>query len=72
MVCKGICIKYKNNESSKGGKYKNGKLRCQICAIFIKWDGIWCPCCGYKLRTKPRMSKYRDKYNIKNNIKRIV
>ncbi|MEW5841150.1 MAG: hypothetical protein AB1753_09120, partial [Thermoproteota archaeon] len=35
--------------------------RCQICEIFIKWDGLWCPCCGYRLRTKPRNLKYKAK-----------
>jgi hypothetical protein len=20
----------------------------------MKWDGLLCPCCGYKLRTRPR------------------
>jgi tRNA(Ile2) C34 agmatinyltransferase TiaS len=23
----------------------------------LKWDGLWCPCCGYRLRTRPRNSK---------------
>ena len=34
---------------------------CQICEIFIKWEGLWCPCCGYRLRTKPRNLKYKAK-----------
>ncbi len=24
-------------------------------------DGLWCPCCGYRLRTKPRNIKYKQK-----------
>ena len=28
---------------------------------FIKWEGLWCPCCGYRLRTKPRNLKYKAK-----------
>ncbi|MDQ4101194.1 MAG: hypothetical protein M3115_03285, partial [Thermoproteota archaeon] len=39
----------------------SGQKRCQICEIFIKWDGLWCPCCGYRLRTKPRNLKYKAK-----------
>jgi len=35
-------------------QYDTGQRRCQMCDIFIKWDGIWCPCCGYRLRTIPR------------------
>ena len=27
----------------------------------LKWEGLWCPCCGYRLRTKPRNLKYKAK-----------
>jgi hypothetical protein len=26
-----------------------------------EWDGIFCPCCGNKLRTRPRNMKYKTK-----------
>ncbi|MGB8032575.1 MAG: hypothetical protein WCF03_01960, partial [Nitrososphaeraceae archaeon] len=45
----------------------SGQKRCQICEIFIKWDGLWCPCCGYRLRTKPRNLKYKAKLRAKSN-----
>jgi hypothetical protein len=35
----------------------------------IKWDELWCPCCGNKLRTRPRHSKYKAKLRIKNKKK---
>ena len=25
-----------------------------MCETFLKWDGLTCPSCGYKLRTGPR------------------
>jgi hypothetical protein len=50
-----------------GGRYSSGQRRCQICEIFIKWDGLWCPCCGYRLRTKPRNLKYKAKLRERNN-----
>ena len=37
-----------------------------MCDIFIKWDGLWCPCCGYCLRTKPRNLKYKAKLREKD------
>ena len=43
------------------GRYAMGQKRCQICDLFIRWDGLSCPCCGYKLRTKPRSLKYKAK-----------
>ncbi|HEX6252642.1 MAG TPA: hypothetical protein VFZ55_00340, partial [Nitrososphaera sp.] len=49
------------------GRYASGQKRCQICEIFIKWDGLWCPCCGYRLRTKPRNLKYKAKLRARTS-----
>lgn len=67
MACKGICIRYKATKPSGGGKtqkgrYASGQRRCQMCEIYMKWEGLWCPCCGYRLRTKPRNLKYKAKF----------
>jgi hypothetical protein len=62
MTCKGICIRYKAS-----GRYATGRKRCQQCDLFIEWDGLRCPCCGYKLRTRPRnfsKTKLREKRAI--------
>ena len=56
MPCKGICISCK---VSRG--YANGHKRCNHCNLYIKWDGLLCPCCGYKLRVGPRHSKFKAK-----------
>ena len=61
MTCKGICVRYKAQKPVGTGRYASGQPRCQICDIFIKWEGLWCPCCGYRLRTKPRNLKYKAK-----------
>ena len=61
MTCKGICSRYKAQKPVGTGRYASGQRRCQICEIFIKWEGLWCPCCGYRLRTKPRNLKYKAK-----------
>ena len=49
MACKGICISHKVL-----GRYNSGHKRCKSCDLFIKWEGPSCPCCGYKLRSRPR------------------
>ena len=73
MACKGICTRYKAQKPSwEWGRYASGQRRCQICELFIEWDGLWCPCCGYRLRSKPRNSKYKaklrqDTYEIHSN-----
>ena len=70
LTCKGICIRHKAQKPVGSGRYASGQKRCQICEIFIKWDGLWCPCCGYRLRTKPRNLKYKAKLRAKVEIER--
>ena len=38
------------------------KIAKVTCEIFIKWDMIWCPCCGYRLRTRPRNSIFKKRF----------
>jgi hypothetical protein len=59
MVCKGICVRHKALKPIGVGRYFMGQKRCQVCETFLKWDGLTCPCCGYKLRTRPRNLKYK-------------
>ena len=56
MTCKGICIRDKAS-----GHYIYGHKRCKNCNLFIKWEGLRCPCCGYRLRTGPRYFRYKTK-----------
>ncbi|PWU80605.1 MAG: hypothetical protein DLM72_11330 [Candidatus Nitrosopolaris wilkensis] len=65
MVCKGICVRHKALKPVGIGRYSTGQKRCQICEIFLKWDGLWCPCCGYKLRTRPRNLKFKNRLQAK-------
>lgn len=65
MVCKGFCKSYKVPKKGGTSWYGNGQKRCQVCEIFIKVDGLFCPCCGYRLRTKPRNKVYKAKLREK-------
>ena len=54
--CKNTCHALKGGvlygaNSPNCGPYDQGFKRCVICG-YIKWDGIYCPCCRYKLKTK--------------------
>ena len=66
MGCKGICVHHKAL-----GRYAIGNKRCQICEIFIKWDAIFCPCCGYRLRNGPRLFRHKAKLRIKRKEQQI-
>jgi hypothetical protein len=67
MACKGVCHRYKTKGNVNGLRYANGQKRCNICEIFVNWDGLWCPCCGMHLRTRPKISRYRQKCIIQVN-----
>ena len=62
MSCKGICTRYRAQKPAASfSRYATGQKRCQKCAIFMRWDGLWCPCCGCKVRTKPHNSRLKQK-----------
>jgi hypothetical protein len=67
MVCKGICIRHKAHKPVGEGRYATGQKRCQVCEIFVNWNGLWCPCCGYRLRSKPRNLKFKTKLRENKN-----
>ena len=59
QYCKGVCVRFKAKKPEGVGsrRYTEGQKRCTICGIFLVYEGIWCPCCGYKLRITPRKSE---------------
>ena len=71
MTCKGICICHKAS-----GRYATGHKRCQTCDLFIKWDGVFCPCCGSRLRIGPRnttnKAKLRKQKEIQEANKKVL
>lgn len=59
MACKNICIQYKPEKQSARPRirYTAGQKYCAICEVFIKWDGLRCPCCRQLIRTKSKKLK---------------
>ena len=60
MACKGTCHRYKAKWIAQTFRYASGQKRCNSCEIFVSWDGKHCPCCGMMLRTRSRVSRYRE------------
>ena len=58
MACKNTCLRYRapRPRPTGTGRYFSGQKRCQVCNIFLIWDELWCPCCGFRLRSKPHNS----------------
>ena len=57
MASKGVCHRYKAKWIPQKERYANGQKQCNVCEIFVSWDGFSCPCCGMLLRTRPRSVK---------------
>ncbi len=73
MGCVNLC-----QNSKFLGKYKTRRRyqfdntkRCTKCDIFIRWDGVRCPCCNNILSSRPRESRNRMVQQIKRGVKRI-
>ena len=70
-MCKGICNEFKASRPSDGKRYESGQLRCQICEIYITIvgthgsKGLYCKCCNYRVRGKPRNGIYKAKLRSK-------
>lgn len=57
MTCKGVCEQYRAKKVFGLKRYETGQKRCKNCSMFLNWLGLWCPCCGLRMRTKPRNRK---------------
>lgn len=62
MGCNGICVKYKEPKPLGVSRYSVGQKRCNLCDVYIKWDGKFCPCCNMRLRGTPRYIKRKEKF----------
>lgn len=59
LVCKGQCIVKYETKKTVAKARENGYKRCSKCLVFIKYEGIYCPCCGVRLKNSPRNNKSR-------------
>ena len=62
--CKGVCTRYQAKKP-KEGRYTSGQKRCNFCNVFFNWYGLWCPCCGSKLRLRSRNRIYKERLKEK-------
>jgi len=60
--CTGKCKQYKALKPRQIGRYASGQKRCNFCEIFVKFDGLKCPCCNKQLRSLPRSRKDKESF----------
>lgn len=64
--CINICKQYQaKGRAPNLGRYAHGQKRCQCCDVYLIYEGIFCPCCRGRLRTKPRNKVYKAKLRAK-------
>lgn len=69
--CRERCERYRYRRRPGGDWYLGDTGRCTSCDIFVRWEGEWCPCCGTKLRKKPRTSgRKRARKHVKAGVRR--
>ena len=64
-TCKGKCLQFKAKKPASGGRYAAGQFRCQTCDIYLTkqgTDGNYCRCCNFRVRSRPRNSRYKNEY----------
>ena len=79
-LCLKICQQYKAGRPSDGQRYNDGQVYCNTCAIWmlrkgcvlkdgsiatIDSTGMYCKCCNFRVRARPRSRK--SKSILKNN-----
>jgi hypothetical protein len=65
MTCRRECQKYiaVNNDSTHA-RYAIGQKRRGTCELFLIWDfDNFCPCCGHRLRLKPKNAQLKRQFN---------
>ena len=70
-TCKFICEKLKHKKSFQGRDYDNGRRWCKNCSIFLKFADSYCPCCGIKMRYKPRKSQTNEIKAQRKAVKKV-
>ena len=63
--CNRTCKQFEAKKPIGGTRYGQGQKRCQMCETWVNYEGNWCPCCHYRLRSKSRLRR------CKPNVARI-
>ena len=73
MICRNIICnleEYKPKKTVRGAAEK-GYRRCSNCEVFLKYQGVYCPCCSNRMKVTPNNNKARQKVREKRLISRI-
>ena len=69
QICNGLCERLKSAPMRNSLRYKMGQKRCSLCAQFFNTEGVRCPCCATRLRSRPR-TRHKKSENLE--LRKIV
>lgn len=58
-ACKGRHRGLGAKDAHGGGWYSRGYKRCSVCLIWLRWDGVYCPCCSVRLSYRARRARHK-------------
>jgi hypothetical protein len=61
LICKNTCLNpvYEHKKTVRHIAETDYK-KCSKCCVFIKWEGLYCPCCGVRLSNRAKNNKARQ------------
>ena len=51
-ACKGTCDIMFADQPATSNAFQMGFKLCRQCNKYMQWDGVFCPCCGNRIRSK--------------------
>ena len=68
IICNLAVYEPKKRVTNAGEK---GYRRCSNCEVYLKYQGIFCPCCSNRMKVSPNNNKSRKKVSEKRFINGI-
>jgi len=71
-ICRNICLStiYEHRKIVRNITSTDYK-KCSKCCVCIKYEGLFCPCCGVHLSNRPKNNKARQRRNFNVNFSTI-
>ena len=55
FICRDIHGQYAEKVALRyGSPYDRGFKKCGHCDVYIRYEGVFCPCCSARLRDRPK------------------
>ena len=72
LICKNTCLEpiYEHKKMVRNIT-KTDYKKCSKCCVCLKYEGLFCPCCGIRLSNRAKNNKARQRRNFNVNFSTI-